>query len=480
MTTTVELPYWVLLLVLGFAAVAALDRVLVPSVRWFLRRRMQRAVDRLNQRLSVPIQPFKLMRRQDQVTRLIYDPQVMEAVSAYAAEQGMPQDIAFERARSYAREIVPGFSTATYFGFATKLAQKISQGLYEVHLGGAEDSALRNIDPRAAVVFVINHRSNMDYVLVTWLASRHSALSYAVGEWARIWPLKALIRAMGAYFIRRRYSNHLYRAVLARYVQMSVEQGTTQAIFLEGGLSLDGSVGSARLGLLTYIVRDFKPDAGNGAGRDVVFVPVGVNYDRVLEDRVLIAAQAAKKRRFPVQPRVIARFVAGVLWKRLRGRFERFGHAAVCYGAPVSLRDFLQSAPAASVEALGESLTARIRATVPILPVPLAAAAMTESDDPQDRAALIDRATTLVQDLEDRGAWLQLTGGTVESAMESGLQALALRGIITQDGTRFSRVAKQDEVLQFYAASVRQRLGEQGLTTAAPRNPSVIPSPNPG
>lgn len=480
MTATVELPFWVLLLVLGFAAVAALDRVLVPSVRWFLRRRMQRAVDRLNQRLSVPIQPFKLMRRQDQVTRLIYDPQVMESVAAYAREQGMPQDIAFERARSYAREIVPGFSTATYFGFATKLAQTISQGLYEVHLGGADDRTLRSIDPRAAVVFVINHRSNMDYVLVTWLASRHSALSYAVGEWARIWPLKALIRAMGAYFIRRRYSNDLYRAVLARYVQMSVQQGTTQAIFLEGGLSLDGSVGPARLGLLTYIVRAFQPVGGAGAGRDVVFVPVGVSYDRVLEDRVLIAAQAAKKRRFPVQPRVIARFVWGVLWKRLRGRFARFGHAAVCYGAPVSLQAFLATAPEGSVEALADSLMARIRATVPILPVPLAAAAMVESDDPQDRATLIDRAGALVRELETLGAWLHLPGGSVESALEEGLQALALRGIIAQDGPRFSRVPEQDGVLRFYAAAVRQRLGAEGLTTTATRNPSAIPAPKPG
>ena len=71
----------------------------------------------------------------------------------------------------------------------------------------------------------------MDYVLVTWLAAQHTALSYAVGEWARIWPLKGFIRAMGAYFIRRRYANPLYRAVLARYVEMSVQQGSTQAIF---------------------------------------------------------------------------------------------------------------------------------------------------------------------------------------------------------------------------------------------------------
>ena len=45
------------------------------------------------------------------------------------------------------------------------------------------------IDKDATVIFVMNHRSNMDYVLVTHLASRAGALSYAVGEWARVWPL---------------------------------------------------------------------------------------------------------------------------------------------------------------------------------------------------------------------------------------------------------------------------------------------------
>jgi glycerol-3-phosphate O-acyltransferase len=73
------------------------------------------------------------------------------------------------------------------------------------------------------VVFVMNHRSNMDYVLVSFLAAERVALSYAVGEWARIWPLQGLIRAMGAYFVRRNSGDPLYRMVLQRYVQMATE-----------------------------------------------------------------------------------------------------------------------------------------------------------------------------------------------------------------------------------------------------------------
>ncbi len=53
-----------------------------------------------------------------------------------------------------------------------------------------QDAGLAQVDPDATVVFVMNHRSNMDYgALVTYLAADRSALSYAVREWARVWPL---------------------------------------------------------------------------------------------------------------------------------------------------------------------------------------------------------------------------------------------------------------------------------------------------
>ena len=128
----------------------------------------------------------------------------------------------------------------------------------------------------------------MDYVLVTWLVAERSALSYAVGEWARVWPLSMLIRTMGAFFIRRKSRNPLYRKVLARYVQLATENGVTQAVFPEGGLSLDGRMADPKLGFLNYIVTGFDAET-----RDVVFIPVALNYDRVLEDRILMAADTA-------------------------------------------------------------------------------------------------------------------------------------------------------------------------------------------
>src|SRR5207244_1086033 len=217
---------------------------------------------------------------------------------------------------------------------------KLSTSLYRVRLGAFDEAALYKVSPDASVVFVINHRSNMDYVLVTYLVSESSALSYAVGEWARVWALQGLIRAMGGYFVRRDSSNALYRKVLARYVHMATASRVTQAVFPEGGLTRDGKLRPPKLGLLSYMVSGFDP---NGA-RDIVFVPVGINYDRVLEDRVLTAAAstpAGERPRFAFNPLVLTAWIAKGLWQRIRGTWHRYGYACVSFGRPLSLRGYL-------------------------------------------------------------------------------------------------------------------------------------------
>jgi glycerol-3-phosphate O-acyltransferase len=151
----------------------------------------------------------------------MFDPEVLKAVEDEAKARDEPKSVTHARAKRYAKEIVPAFSAYTYFRIGAGLAKWLSTALYRVRVGAFEEAELYKVPPDASVVFVINHRSNMDYVLVTYLVSESSALSYAVGEWARVWALQGLIRAMGGYFVRRDSSNALYRKVLARYVHMA-------------------------------------------------------------------------------------------------------------------------------------------------------------------------------------------------------------------------------------------------------------------
>lgn len=448
MTELVSLPLWVLILVLVLAAVTAMERIIGPWMRWFFRKRMERAVARLNKRLDRPIEPFKLLHRSDTVNRVLFSPEVMEAVQEHVKTEGVPEEVAFAQAKRYAREIVPFFSTATYFGFATRAAKLLSRSLYRVRLGTYNSDAISLVDKDSTVIFVMNHRSNMDYVLVTYLVAERSALAYAVGEWARIWPLRAFVQSMGGYFIRRRSQNPLYRRVLARYVQLSTRNGVTQAIFPEGRLSLDGKVAPAKLGLLSYILSGFDPQQD----RDVVFVPVGINYERVLEDRVLTRAKTAGPGAFRLRMGTVIRYVLLHLRLRLLGRFHRFGYAAVSFGTPLSLKAFLHGAPEGDLpEVLGQELMTRIDDILPVLPALLMADILRHAEGPLSKQALSTRIEARIARFQETGHHVHLPREDLDYSIETGLRALVLRKIIRKSEAGFVVNPGETDLLDYYA-----------------------------
>jgi glycerol-3-phosphate O-acyltransferase len=465
MGSQVALPLWAVIILALLAAWAAVDRILMPSVRWAMRRRANRAIDELNTRLKLRIQPFKLTKRQVLIDRLVFDPEVLHAADEYAREKGVPHEVAMERVKRYANEIVPSFSAYAYFRVGTRIARSISQMLYRVRIGYRNDDALAAVDPSSSVIFVINHRSNMDYVLVTYVAATSSALSYAVGEWAQVWGLRGLIRSMGAYFISRDSREALYRKVLARYVHMATAAGVTQAIFPEGGLSRDGRLRPPKFGLLSYMVAGFDPLGP----RDVVFVPVAVNYDRVLEDRMLTSAantEPGKKPVFGFNAGVFARHFFNHIWMAMRGEWYRFGYTCVSFGEPVSLRkhvteagiDFrLLAADArhAETEKLGNKLMQAVGRVVPALPVPLVATAMLQAgDNPLSLLDIKQRVSDLIGELERRGSYVHIPRADRDYAISVGLRMLTLRHLVLE--TDGSYRANPDELilLKYYANAI--------------------------
>ena len=452
MTQTVTLPIWLFVLILLFAAVTASTHFLFPSVRWFFRRRAERVVAELNKRLARPIQPFKLARRTDMIQRVIYDPDVVRAVGVYSAEHDVREDVGFEKAKDYAREIVPSFSASAYFGFAIRVARWLANFLFDVRLNREDAEALKAIDHDATVVFVMNHRSNFDYVLVTYLAAEESALSYAVGEWARVWPLSSFLRAMGAYFIRRRSRGALYRKVLASYVQKATQAGVTQAVFPEGGLSRTGMVNEPKLGILSYMVEGWTAE-----GRDIVFVPVSLNYDRVVEDRVLVAAGRAGTRRFRASAPEGIRFTLRYFKRRITGKVGKFGVAAVTFGAPLSMAAYQKGKSEVDVAELAKYLRACIEEGVPLVTAPLilmalfqigGAAGLEELDAEMARLRAMQPETPSDETVQ---------AGDLDGLRHT-LDVMVLREILSvEDGVY--RIVEQD-VAAYYANSLKQHFSD--------------------
>jgi glycerol-3-phosphate O-acyltransferase len=463
----VSVPLWLFLPIAAFALWSLLDRLLIPSGRWLLRRRLNRLIDSVNRRLDVEIKPFQLTKRQVLIDRLVWDPLVVAAANEHARANNLPREVAMTEVYRYVREIVPAFNAYIYFRVGYVIARAIARFLYRVRLGFADERTLGGVPPGTAVVFVMNHRSNMDYVLVAFLAAERTALSYAVGEWARIWPLQQLIRAMGAYFVRRNSDSPVYRRVLERYVHMATEAGVAQAMYPEGGLSRDGRLREPKLGLFDYMLKSFDP----GGAHDIVFVPVGLNYDRVLEDRTLLRSldKEAPRRSAWFATHTTLRFWLGQFGLMLRGRWFRFGYACVNFGPLLSAREWLAANARGTagdlrgldkerrfeiVGRLARDVMAEIARLVPVLPVSLIATVLVEAEGPIDELELKVRAGALMAHFEAKGAKLYVPRADRDYAFHVGLRMLALRHMVEEKAGLFAAVTAERPLLAYYANAV--------------------------
>ncbi|MGD8963263.1 MAG: 1-acyl-sn-glycerol-3-phosphate acyltransferase [Desulfobacterales bacterium] len=470
MSGDVTISFWLFIFLIAVAAWAILERVLIPSTRWFIRRRINRLIDEISTRLDIQIKPFQLTKRQVLIDRLVYDPKVVEAIQENANERNCPREMVQNEVMAYAREIVPSFNAYLYFRIGYWMAKKIARFLYRVRIGIADEQRYALIDPESTVVFVINHRSNMDYVLVAFLAAEKTTLSYAVGEWAKIWPLQTLIRAMGAFFVRRNSSDPLYRRVLERYVHMATKEGVCQAVFLEGGLSRDGRLRPPKLGFLDYMLRSYDAQSD----RDIVFIPVGVNYDRTLEDRSLLREldpDAEKRSRW-----FIIKTTCGFIWKSLLlmilSRWQRFGYAYVNFGNPVSVSQYCADSGVnfarlerptrfAEVEKLANRLMDAIRQVVPVLPVSLVATVLLEAQpDGLHAAEVQERVNRCIAELERLGAHVYLSPQNRVESILNALNMLKLRKLVGESDGVYWAVPDEVTVLTYYTNAIahwRQR-----------------------
>jgi glycerol-3-phosphate O-acyltransferase len=447
-----------LLLALLVAALAA-----ALLLAW-LRRSMRRAGFAVRREFRARIDRFKFTARSRVRQALLEDPAVAAAVDAHAAATGEDPAHAWRRVRTYVDEIVPHFNLVSYYRLGYGAARLLLPLLYKVSVGYEARAALDAIPRDSVVVYLMNHRSNADYVLVAYILSGKAAISYAVGEWARIWPLDVVFRSFGSYFVRRRYREELYHKVLERYVQLITRNGVTQGIFLEGGLTRDGRFREPKLGLLDHIVR---VKAEPGFTRPLTIVPVAINYDRVLEDRSLLRELQPETERLPrwQQVREVVSYLLNVSLRFVLRRARRYGRACVNFGPPLSVDAWLAARPGvielpreqrlAHVKELAGDVMRRIAAVMPVTPVCLAA--RTLLDHPGDRIGRGEWEARLASVRSRlRGAGAQVIGDerTDAAILERALVMLELRRVVARDGDAFRIDRRQDPLLGYYANAI--------------------------
>jgi glycerol-3-phosphate O-acyltransferase len=496
--------------------VLAIALPLYELVRFLVLKRAREALQRkargFAEQHGVRVDLFKFGGKLLVREELLNDRAVIGAMSA-AAERGERPTQVRDRVEQYIDEIVPAFSLTAYFELGMRLARAAIGAVYRPVIAVPPPRLPEN----ATAVFLINHRSNFDYVVVGWALARQVAISYAVGEWARIFPLDALFKAFGGFFVRRGFPDPLYHTVLRRYLQLITRRGVTQGIFPEGGLTRDGALRPPKVGLLDALIQLADES-------ELYFVPVGINYDRVLEDEALLAE--LRGREGPPSRLAQVRGTLRLLWlvpwrmavnavRVATGRLQRHGYVAVAFGEPVRFRDLPQSRDIAGLpdeqrraraKEVATLLMERIARVIPATPVALVARAALDLGFEASIGDLVERVGALRHRLEEEGVPMAmgrefdpqrrartqlrddlartrdlarlegelLTGEEAELIVRLGLERLVRRGALSTRGGKLSagRHPRAGDLLAYYARSlaVLQRTDVQALEdTVRPR-----------
>jgi len=151
----------------------------------------------------------------------------------------------------------------------------------------------------------------------------------AAGKNLSFWPLGPIFRAGGAFFIRRTFKGAmLYSKIFAAYVEKLLSEGFNIEFFIEGGRSRSGKLLMPKLGLLSLLINACK----KGVCDDLIFVPIFIGYDRVLEENsYLNEIEGGKKKAENLLQVIKAR-------KFLR---KRYGKVYIKFDQPISLKDHL-------------------------------------------------------------------------------------------------------------------------------------------
>jgi glycerol-3-phosphate O-acyltransferase len=400
----------------------------------------KRHARRFHRARRIHVDKFKLKRRHAEIELEVFGSrEIVQAVQTYARDHHVSVEQARKQARTYLQEIVPKFNILAYYRIGAPVARAIMHFLYRVVV---ERKPIREFNDRAmkgaAVVYVINHRSNADYVLVAHMLFKFISLSYAIGEWARVWPLNHVFKWFGGYFVRRRYREPLYHAILSKFVQTITRHGVTQGIFIEGGLTRDGAFQKPKLGMLDYIV-SAKRDPEFSA--PLYIIPTAVNYDRVLEDRNLTEELLGREERSTKGEKLKTTFdyVFKSFFRGLFHRFKRYGYAIVSFGHPISIDDFAREHPEIlssafderkpAVAQLAERVMSEISDALPVTPVTMVASIFTKHPVLTDEAMLIEIEKVRAEWGER--AWL-LREKTPKELWKAAKQVLELRHLLVR------------------------------------------------
>ena len=374
---------------------------------------------------------------------VLRDKALRQAVAAEAARTGRPPAEVEREAQRAVREIASRYSPA-FIELVRPFLAWLFGRLYDAV--DVDDEGLARVKHAAAdapIVLCPSHKSYIDFLVLSWVLYEQGMTPphIAAGINLSFWPFGAIARRGGAFFIRRTMKgDRVYTAALRAYVKQLLRERFPQEFYLEGGRSRSGKLLFPKTGLVSMEVDAWLEDAAD----DVLFVPVAIDYERLMEGRSYARELAGGEK---------AKESFGGLLRARKVLGRRYGRLTVQFEEPISLRAFAAERDSEQLRPAGvgdETAEARARGNL---------------------AASGAARRSLVQALARRIAYGINRATTVTPA---GLLATALLAHVRR-GLGAEEVARRVELLRYVAADRGARFA-RGLAGASsdPRVPGPL------
>ncbi|MDF2179261.1 glycerol-3-phosphate 1-O-acyltransferase PlsB [Aliiglaciecola sp. CAU 1673] len=257
------------------------------------------------------------------------------AVKQAIAEEQKSRKISQEKAR----EVAEGYLTeiaADYRERTIRLADRLLTRVWNKIYNGIEVRNAAKVRELAQngheIVYVPCHRSHMDYLLLTYVIY-HEGLAVphiAAGINLNFWPVGAIFRRGGAFFLRRSFAgNKLYTAVFREYLELLFSRGYPVKYYPEGGRSRTGRLLPPKTGMLAMTLQAML----KGIQRPISMVPVYVGYENVME----LGSYVKELKGSSKEKESFWHIFSAI--KKLKN----FGHGYLSFGEPITLGPFLDN-----------------------------------------------------------------------------------------------------------------------------------------
>ncbi len=298
-----------------------------------------------------------------------------------ARERGRADGSVEREARRDLREIAARYSPVA-IDFLKRLLHVIFNRIYDgIDVDEAGMRRLVDASAKAPLILCPCHKSHIDYMILSMICDDYGLQPphVAAGDNLNFFPVGRLLRAGGAFFIRRSFKgDRVYQATMAAYVKKLLRDGFTQEFFVEGGRSRTGKMLPPKFGMLALEVDAWL----TGVRPDVFFAPISISYEKIAEarsyQRELLGGEKQKED-------------AKALLSATSVLRSRYGRITIRVDEPISLAQLFRERgvdPRAAsaeekrklVQALGLRIAAGINRATPLAPMGLVCAVLLSHD----------------------------------------------------------------------------------------------------